>query len=354
MRPAWVACVVAVVMTGAAFGAKPKGEAVAPTTISTGNAALDDIEHKYMEGQFEEAVTAIKEKTKELTGLNAAQAADLATIKQGLTECYPTWWKTIKTNHKKMVFKTAAFNHNLNCTYDPDITSSISLNLTAGQAYLTLNWPVGDIDSTEKAEHGFTKGDLANSNVWLVIGSGDAYGGVATAGANVEEMQKLPFARFVEFRGDVTSLYYATPRARRWVAFVGMISFEDKYKDQNTIGSRRALGAFVMTEVAGNPKKYPSLRLPLSVTGDNVEQELADHFSKLLEKGTLTLTEDKSLREAVKAFAGGNYIEAYKNSSVMLPNKLQMALDIDTDKALQAKRNAWYKQQVEKANAPAK
>jgi len=115
----------------------------------------------------------------------------------------------------------------------------------------------------------------------------------------------------------------------------------------NTVNSRKAMAAAFMVEVLGNAKKYPSIKLPSSLDPDNAEEKLALAMQKGIEKTPWTLAEDRSLREAVKAFATSNEAVMKTGGLIKLANGLTVQLDPEADVALRPKRDAWFKKQFD-------
>jgi hypothetical protein len=206
------------------------------------------------------------------------------------------------------------------------------------------------MDDPAQAEHGFSKGDLNGMEVWSLLGMARVW--LQTPGrtvAGLNEKEQLRMQRRLDFRGNVTALYYGAPKSRRWVLFLSLLTWLDKYADLPTVNSRKAGGSMFLAEVLGNPARYPSLPLPKTLDADGAEQKLAEHYRNLIEHQGWTIAEDKALREAIKKFAAVNDASVFQTEKVTLPNKLVISMDPTTDAPLRAKRDTWLKARFDEA-----
>lgn len=307
------------------------------------------ISQDYLDGKWEELEKELGVSSKEIEALSAAQQADVAYIRKVFTECRQPWWKQCKKG-KKVEIRPSVWGHSLRFWFDPAGTGGVQLTTSGPVKVLAVSWTLADMDNPEHAEHGFSKGDLCNLGVWSTIGVGSVWSQTsAQALINSNEADKLRLSRYQDFRGNVTALYYGTPKTRRWGVFLYLLSWMEKYNQMPTVGSRKAAGAMILAELLTNTANYPSIPLPSELPAEGAEAILAEHVRNKIEKHGWTIAEDKSLRDAIKAFAAANETGVLTTQKVTLPNKLQVSLDPEADKRLNAKRDAWFKSQFDKA-----
>jgi hypothetical protein len=268
-------------------------------------------------------------------------------VRQAMEECRPAWWALVKAG-KKVVIQPTVWGAAMTCTYDPAGKGSVQFQNTGREQVLTVTWPSADMDNPDPAEHGYSKGDLADLSVWSTLGTGQVWASVPPQALGTDK-DKTRVSRYVDFRGMVTGVYYGTPKARRWGLWLCLAYYMDKYAKVPTVESRKAIGAMFEAEVLANPAKYPSLKLPDSLPADGIESKLAEHFRGLIERRSWTIAEDKALREAIKAFAAVNDKTVLQAEKITLPNGLVHMIDTDADAPFRAKREAWLKAQFDKA-----
>ena len=128
------------------------------------------------------------------------------------------------------------------------------------------------------------------------------------------------------------------PRARRWGLWLDLASWEKKYEQMR---DRRTVGAMFVAEVVGHAGRYPSIRLPDTLPDQGAEEKLAGELKSWIERHGLTLAEDQSLRDALKAFAAANTVKVRQTGAVTLSNGLTIAFDPETDKKEAEERDAW-------------
>jgi hypothetical protein len=321
----------------------PAGAAAPPSV------AFAKLSDAYLAGAWDGLEKDLHLSPKDMITLSPRERADLAYIQTALAECRPAWWAQIKTG-KLTPFQPVVWGKALTAIYDPAAKSSVSISITPKEKTLTVNWSAGDMDNPDQAEHGFTKGDLASLGVWSTLGGALGWTAIPqSAMVNTLEPEKLRMGRYVDFRGYVTGIHYATPKGRRWGIWLALYAFEPKNADMQTIECRKAVGAMFLAEVLGNPAKYPSLKRLDQTPAADIENALADHYRGVLERQGLTLAEDKALREAIKAFAAANDADVLANGKIVFANKLTHAVDTADDAPLKAKRDAWLKMQLDKA-----
>jgi len=301
----------------------------------------------YLDGKWDEVEEMFAAPSRELQAAAGAHQAELTYIRRTLTEGRPAWWKRCKAG-EKVPLNQSVWGRTLRATFDPNGKGSMQATYNGSLASITVSWAAADMDNPAPAEHGYSKGDLMDLNIWTTLGMAEAFGAIPLqAQSNLKEDKKLLLQQYFDFRGDVTGVYYGTPRARRWGLWLYMAMYMDKYAKMPIRTSREAVAVMFMSEVAANPAKYPSIKLPASLPVEGAEEKLAGELRGWIEKHGWTLAEDKSIRDAIAALATTNTRQVNQIGDVALPNGLLFAFDPEKDKAFRQKRDAWFKAKVE-------
>jgi hypothetical protein len=347
--------VVSLACAAAMGAAAPKAAAPAAEATKAGAAQAESgdlygrIVAAYMDGDWDVLDKELRAPPKDLTRLTRAQQADVTYVRQAAAECHPPWWNPCKAG-QKATFQANVWNQAIAVTYDPAKTDA-SVNNAGGKRSMTAGWPAADMDSTVHAEHGYSKGDLMNVGVWLGMGMAAAL--PTTLPANLDEATKLRISLYIELRSDLTVFYYASPPARRWALYLFSLCYTPHHAKAQMAASRRAATAMFLAEVLKSPSKYPTLKLPDTLEADGAEEKLCDYFRKnrLRREDRWTIAEDKSFREAVKAFAAASDQPTSMTGRGILPSGLAFSLSAEEDVPLRAKRETWIKAQFDKAAA---
>ncbi|MCX5677352.1 MAG: hypothetical protein NTX87_20400 [Planctomycetota bacterium] len=320
---------------------------------------LARITSAYMGGNWEDldAALAAAAKPAEMKALSKAQKADIDYVRQAMAECRPAWWNSLKAG-KKASFQVAVWGRAADVVCDPDAKKS-TIQVPGGSAKpkLTLGSDLSTIDNPDHAEHGYTKGDLAGVGFWQSLGS--VVGLAALPQRSIQglltDKDKLRLGIYLDFRGDLTTLYYGTPTVRQWGLWLYLAAYMEKYSKMEIVNSRKAAAAVLLAEVLKSPATYPFFALPDSLPDEGAEGKLALHFlSKLNRKKPWTLAGDNAFRAAVKAFALVNEQKAFDTGKVVLPGNQAIALMAADDAALQAQRDKFVKAAFDKIKAGGK
>jgi hypothetical protein len=319
-------------------------------TSAAGQALYQDISSAYLEGRWDELAKWFKDKSpREMASLTAEQRADVTALRHVLAECRPEWWEMTKAGGQVGI-RSGLWGRPFETLFDPAGKSSTSMSVVNNRVTTTVTWAVADMDNPQHAEHGFSKGDLCNLDIWARMGMAATWSQIPLQSlGNLSEADKTHLLRYQDFRGNVTGTYYGTPRARRWGAFLYLLMWKDAYAKMPTRNSRKAVAAVLLAEIMAAPAKYPSLPLPKSVPAENTEEKLAEHYRDWIEKHDWTLAEDLALRRAILAFATANEPTVLRTQRVVLANKLSVSFDPEADAALRRKRDAWLKGRLEAA-----
>jgi len=310
----------------------------------------DRIVREYLEGEWDEAATDLAALPKSSAAAPKSPAqADMEYVRRTITECRPAWWKQIKAG-KKINFRPAVWGKAQAAIFDPAAKTSIQLNYFNGTPTVTVTWDASEMDNPAEAEHGFTKGDLNDLNIWQILGTTDSWTALSLRSqTNLDEKAQLLLSRYLQFRGNVSGAYYGTPRARRWNFWLDLASYEEKYAKMPAIMSRKAVAAMFMAEVIGHREKYPSIKVPGSLPAEDAERKLAEALRGWIGPHALTLAEDQTLRAAISAFAAANIANVRQSGMVTLPNGLKVALDPEADAPEAANRVSWLRERLSKS-----
>jgi hypothetical protein len=297
----------------------------------------------YLDGKWDELETIFATPSPELQTIPPAKQPELIYIRRTLSECRPAWWKHCKAG-EKYAFTQEVFGHSVRATFDPTGKSAFQFSSSNNAGSVSISWPAADMDNPAPAEHGYSKGDLTDLSIWSTLGMADAWSGVPVqTQASLKEDGKLLFQQYLDFRGDVSGVYYGTPRARRWGLWLYMAMYMDKYAKMPIRSSREAVAVMFMSEVVGNPSRYPSIKLPSTLPSEGAEEKLAGDLRGWIEKHGWTVSEDKSLRDAIALFATANPRQFSQAGKVVFANGLVFAFDPEKDKAFRPRRDAWFK-----------
>jgi hypothetical protein len=231
------------------------------------------------------------------------------------------------------------------------------MNFTNNSVSFTIAWPPGDMDNAAEAEHGFSRGDLIDLGIWGQLGTALSWKQVSPqALGSLSPTDKLALMRYQELRGDVTGLYYGTPKARRWGLYLYLLAWKDEFAKLPTVNARKAAGAAFLLEVLTEPSRYPSLLPPKEVPAEKTEEKLAEYYRDWIETHGWTLAEDVWLRKAISSFAVANFQwEPIRSKQLLVLNKQQIKISLDPvgDEKYRPERDALLKKLADKVNQAA-
>lgn len=311
----------------------------------------DRLVAEYLDGRWDEAEADLAALPKDPPGAKKTpEQADIDYVRRTIGECRPPWWKATKAG-KRTSFRVNVWGQTQGATFDPAAKTSIQLNYLNGTPSLTFKWDTADMDNPAEAEHGFSKGELSDLGIWQIVGTGVSWSAIPVRSQiNLKEDEQRLLSRYLDFRGNVTGIYYGTPRARRWGLWLDLAAWMEKYAKMTTVNSRKAVGAMFMEEVLAHPQTYPSIKLPEALPEEGAEAKLAEHLKGWIGKHPMTLAEDQAFRDAVKAFAGANTLNVRSSGVVKLRSGLPVALDPELDKPNAAAREEHIREQLKTRN----
>ena len=149
----------------ATVGEKPKAhDAEAAPSDDSYQRICDD----YLSGNWQDLEPLLRN-GKALAGLSAEQRAELAAIRKAVTEGRPPWWQACKAGRRGPLC-AVVWGRALDMRFEPGDKSGVRMNSTGNRISLTVSWTAADMDNPQHAEHGFSKGDLADLGVWSTLG----------------------------------------------------------------------------------------------------------------------------------------------------------------------------------------
>jgi hypothetical protein len=297
----------------------------------------------------------MKGKQDEIAALPAGNVTDLTYIRRVLAECRPAWWEQVKAG-KLTQIKQTVWEQPLVANVTPQTegatlngASMISDTLT-GRFSLAIRRmdsrdPLSGSDVGVAIPTGrFVQGDAMSYHTWAMLGGVSALnkvGGTEKVNA-LKTADKTQFNRFLPFWEIVTGAYYGTPEARRLACVMGIASFETANDRRQDVASRRPFGAMVLLELRVH--RYPSVR-GVGIAGRLEDMDNGEALNANLSVGPfsllhLTLAEDRTLRDAIKAFAQAN--SDWKNDVITLPLDVKIAFDKAKDAEFARQRIIGY------------
>lgn len=296
----------------------------------------------YMNAQWDELNAELKSAATKLSALPSMRRNDIVYIRQALAECYPAWWKEVKSD-RQTAFAQQVFGQDLRITFDPNAQPGVNMNQVGNERRLVVSWRVAEMDSPEHAEHSYTKGDLSNLGVWQAMGMARVWQTLPVQVLiNPTEADKKRLQFFFDYWAAVAALYYCSPPARHWALWLDLAAFEEKYRKALFAGPRRVAGELFLTEVLNSPDSYPSVALPAQPLGEPLMENLALHCKKQFSRSKhWTVPEEKRFRLAVKTFVTASERTVKDGGTVRLPNGLTASIDPDADAALRGRREEW-------------
>jgi hypothetical protein len=303
----------------------------------------------YMGGKWDEVERMFSGSGRELQAIPVSERPKVNYMRESLAEGRPPWWRRSKAG-EKFEFAPNVWGRVVNFTFDPGAKFPVQSSLVRGQLALTVSWPTSDMDNPAAAERGFSKGDAASFGVWSALGMAEAWSGIPVeAQSNLKEDARVLMQQYLEFRSNLTEVYYASPSARRLGLWLCLVMYVGENAGNPVRTAREAVAAMFMSEVAAHPMRYPSIQLPRALPAEGIEEKLAGALRLWIEKHGWTLAEDKFLRDSIADFAKVNGRQAHLKGQVALANGLLIALDPEKDKLLRPKRELWFKSKLDAA-----
>lgn len=347
----------------AAWSIVPAGGAEGPASRPAA-AEADRLVKAYLAGRWAEVAEARRSLAGRMQLLTARRRDDVAYVRKALAEHRPAWWASCKAKKKGMI-RVGYWGRTFSVTYAPGDKAGLRWRQEGASVVCSVHWDPNGMDSPARGGgslggRGFSKGVVCELGIWRVLVSAYTLSRVApwelealfdVKGPDgrlrkADPAKKLRFQQHQSFASELAALYHVGPVARQ----ASLVWCLAPYKLNNTapLRPRRAIAAMVVATFLQDLSKWPSLKLPDRIS-DGTEKSTAMFYHFRL-RDPWTLAEDRALREAVWAFHRENPDkQVLGQGKIVLPNGQTFLLDIEKDKPHEARRNAWVRQQLEKA-----
>ncbi len=303
----------------------------------------------YLEGNWDAAAGVLAASNRELMALPVSEQPKVAYIRQSMTECRPAWWARCKTG-ESFVFTPKVWGNAVPATFEPAAKNPVQLHFSRGKVLVTLMWPATMAENAVAKARGFLPADLFHLNVWTTLGMAEASVGIPLqAQTNLTPAAQVLLGQYLDFRSNLTGVYYATPKARRWGLWLCLVMYVGENAGVQVRSAREAIAVAFMSEVVANPTRYPSIPLPKKLPDVDTEEKLAWELRLWIEKHGWTLVEDKLLRDVMAACEKSNGRQALQKGQITLANGLVIDLDPAKDQPLRRQRDQWFKSKLDAA-----
>ncbi len=182
--------------------------------LPTTTAALHDrLVQQYLDGTWDDLAKELVADAKSIATLPAERKADVEYIRRTLNESRPPWWKSCKAG-AKVHFRPVVWGHALSAGFTSGTKQNINLTFRNGVASVELTWDASQMDDPAiDGELAFTKGENNLLAVWTQLGTAESWSNIPPRfQLSLKEDEKTALTHYIDFRGNVTAAYYATPR----------------------------------------------------------------------------------------------------------------------------------------------
>src|SRR5579862_1819085 len=180
--------------------------AIAPAIVRSAEPATapsgiyDQLVQQYMQGRWDDILTELVDQKKEIAALPAAQRTAIEGIRKAIAESRPAWWEVCKRGGRTQ-FRPMVWDMTLPTRFDPFAKTSVQINFVNGDPSLVVKWDVADMDNPAQAEHGFTKGELNDLDIWSTLGTAQAWANIPLRlQSNLDEAGRANLSRYLGFR----------------------------------------------------------------------------------------------------------------------------------------------------------
>ena len=323
----------------------------------------------YMDGDWAEVNKQVRLYPKYVSRLSLQQRKDVTYIRQTAPLHQPSWWKHCKSNGN-VTFDAKIWNRSFKANYIPSAAlgaQGIS-EVRDGKLVIFVTWQPQLVDNPEAMEdplskaHKLTKAHIAECIVWHELGHNYITEFLpADQVLKLYENYTMLFHQLQEFYADMTALYHAGPKGRRCQLFIRMIGLAMNLENDPHMRAAYGIGSIFLAEWLADPenidKKWPHVHLPGKVPTKDIERNVLAYIYNKFDP-RWSLAEDRQMREIVhktlltrksgQRWAEGERILRTKGT-IELANKLQYRMMPADDRPHKAKRDAWVKQQLQKA-----
>lgn len=323
----------------------------------------------YMSEKWAEVSKQVSLYPKYVSRLSLEQRKDVTYIRQTAPLHRPAWWKHCKSNGN-ITFTAKIWNRSFKANYVPSAALGAQgvVEIRNGRLMSIVTWQPQLVDNPERLEgergkaHKLVKGHLAECIIWHELGHN--YITEFLPAQHVIELYQnytMLFRQLQEFYADMTALYHAGSKGRRCQLFIRLGSLSMNYENDSHMRAAYGIGAIFLAEWLADPehidKKWPHIHLPGKMPKKDIERNVLIYIYDKFDP-RWSLAEDRQLRELVRRALvtrkpGQRYTEGERilrtKGTIELANNLKYRLMPADDRPHKTKRDAWVKQQLQKA-----
>lgn len=323
----------------------------------------------YLDSDLELFSNLAKDATKKRVLLSPTQRGDLIYMQKTAKSFRPKWWGNC-LSPSNISFNATIWGDQFVANYQPSmalgsqrirlrgkyVRQGNSVEYRVDGVDVIVSWQPTLVNSRNAARgklaeiHGTTHGDMGEVIVWHELGHNYITNSLSLD--HVVELYKnhpLLYNHLQEFYADMTSVYHASPHARRPALMfrLGLLDYYDEL-EPHTRGAH-AVGAIVLAEILQDIDKWPSVHLPPEPPKQQAELNtiiyVYEHWA-----ASWSVAQDRILRDLAMNFMrreGRNVLRS--RGMVLLANKLKISLMAAQDRHRQKQRDAWVVTQLQVA-----
>jgi len=318
--------------------------------------AYEKVVRAYLTSDWGELAKAQKEAARRTAHMTPSQRGDLLYVRKTAPEYRPAWWRACKSTVKTNI-RARIWGRMVQACYVPAESPGVSTQINGQRVIVQVSWNPSMVESPtpEKGQlaedHGLTKGDIGEVVVWRQMGF--SYFCASVPGGSLLRLfrqNQLLYQHLAWFVANLTSMSHCSPKARRAAMLVHGSTLQSTGTAEAYTRACRAISSLFVATVLADPSKWPSVNLPYVAPETEIEKNTGVYLYMRVDP-SWTLAEDKAWRETLRSFFKANGDRAWRGrGKLVLPNKMVFMLMEPDDREHQKKRDAWVKQQLEKAS----
>ncbi len=276
-------------------------------------------------------------------------------MRSSAAEFRPAWWKNCLST-SNVSFTATIWGRNFTANYRPtDELGAQRSYIGKDRIDVIVSWRPNFVDNPKDADgglskvHSIKKGNIGETIVWHELGHNyiTSFLPINQVIDLYDNHEKL-FEHLQEFYADLTAIYHCGPRARLATLMIRLDDIESGRELEGHSRASYAIGSLLLSEILGNPAKWPSFHFPGQVPAKDIERNTIIYMYENIDPG-YTLAEDRAIRELVSKFIGSQGEQVLRSKGEFkLSNKLSFQLMEPGDREFAAKRDAWVKDQLAK------
>ncbi len=299
--------------------------------------------------------------------LSREQRADLNYLPKTIASFRPNWWAKTKSP-RNISFTANIWGRGFKANYMPSDMLGVqaAVGIRNGKLLTIVSWRPNLVDNPDSAEgelakrHNLTKGDIAECIVWHEMGHNYISNFLPLKHViALYEKYNMLFGNLQEFYADMTALTHGSPDAMKVQLFIRLDGLRENVERDPHTRAAHGIGAILLQEFLSKPstlkERWPHIHLPGKVPAEDVERNTIVYMYENFDPNW-SLREDRKLRTKLRTFLTkrkGRYSQGEAilrdKGTITFPNKLEFKFIPMEDRALQKKRDAWVKKQLEAA-----